>query len=87
MKEHYKKEEKYVKKNGIRAVIYLLCTKVVLALIIEVPLDLWLSGSIFLFALGVNIAFHPLLLFTLTRKNLGFSNENTKRLVPQALFQ
>lgn len=81
----YKKEEQYVKKNGIRAVIYLLCTKILLALIIEVPTDLFLLGHIVIFSLIINIVFHPLLLLFITRRPLGFTNENTEKAVNKSL--
>lgn len=81
----YKKEKEYVQKNGVRAVIYLLCTKIVLALIIEVPLDLWLLGEIAFFSLAINIIFHPLLLLSITRRSLGFTTTNTNKVVNKAL--
>ncbi len=81
----YQKGKTYVQKNGVRAVIYLLCTKIVLALVIEVPLDLWLMGEIAFFALAINIIFHPLLLLYITRRPLGFTDTNTHKAVGKAL--
>ncbi len=81
----YSKEETYVKKNGVRAVIYLLCTKLILAFVIEVPIDLWLVGEIAFLALAINIIFHPLLLLAITRRPLGFSKSNTEHAVGKAL--
>lgn len=81
----YTKEETYVKKNGIRAVIYLLCTKLILAFLIEVPVDLWLAGEIAFLSLTINVLFHPLLLLAITRRPLGFSKLNTEHAVGKAL--
>jgi hypothetical protein len=81
----YEKGKTYVKKNGVRAVIYLLCTKIVLALVIEVPLDLWLEDKIAVVALMINIIFHPLLLLYITRRPLGFTSENSHKAIGKAL--
>ena len=85
LKKNYEKETSYVRKNGVRAVIYLLCTKIVLALLIEVPVDVALTGQIFILALCINIIFHPLFLFAITRHSLGFTKENTDRAIIKAL--
>ncbi|HYC34279.1 MAG TPA: hypothetical protein VEC13_00950 [Candidatus Paceibacterota bacterium] len=84
--EHtYKKESEYVRKNGIRAVIYLLFTKMILAILFEIPIDLWLIGKIAFVSLAINIIFHPLLLLFITRRPLGFSADNTEKATAKAL--
>ncbi len=85
IENHYKQEKAYVKKSGVRAVIYLLCTKIIIALIIEVPIDLWLAGSIAFGALIFNVVFHPLMLLFITRRSLGFDDSNTKKAISGAL--
>lgn len=85
LETHYKQEKSYVKKSGIRAVIYLLFTKIIIALIIEVPIDLWLAGSIAFGALIFNVVFHPLMLLFITRRSLGFDDTNTKNAISGAL--
>lgn len=84
LKKNYEKETSYVRKNGVRAVVYLLCTKIVLALVIEVPIDLSLTGKIFILGLCINILFHPSFLFFITRHSLGFTKENTEKAMAQA---
>lgn len=81
----YAKEESFVKKNGVRAVIYLLCTKLILAVLVEVPIDLWLAGEIAFLSLTINVLFHPLLLLAITRRPLGFSKQNTEHAIGKAL--
>lgn len=85
LKNCYIKETKYVKQNGVRAVVYLLCTKIILAFIIEVPIDLLIAGEIIILSLVINILFHPLFLLYLTRRRLGFTEENTKEAIKKAI--
>ena len=67
--------------RSIRAFIYVLITKVVIAFLVEVPADLFLQGHINFLTLGINIIF-PLvliLLMTLTVRIPG--KDNTEKLI------
>jgi hypothetical protein len=46
-------------RGTVRAMVYLFITKIAFALALEVPVELWLYGSISKFALGINIALPP----------------------------
>ena len=72
----YKKENGRIKKSAVRAVIYILFTKTILAFILELPYDLAVLGKVYYPALIMNVAFHPLLLLfiTYTIKPLGEKN-------------
>ncbi|MFA5129642.1 MAG: hypothetical protein WC477_01835 [Patescibacteria group bacterium] len=65
-----------VLRGTIRAMIYLLITKIVFALAIEVPAEYYLYGSFSKFALGVNIALPPtvMLVVGIFIKRPGMSN-------------
>lgn len=76
----YSKLSDIVRQNGRRAILYILITKVAMALAIEVPLDKVLLGSVNNFALAVNIIVPPLLLLIMTRWSLGLDKANTERI-------
>lgn len=53
--------------SGVRAALYLFCTKIVLALLIEVPYETYILGSLNYVALGTNIVVPPFILLSMTR--------------------
>jgi hypothetical protein len=75
---------KSIKENGRRALLYILCTKVVIALIIEVPLDKYFIGHIDYTALAFNIIVPPLLLWFILSRSFKLDGANTKRIVSSA---
>ncbi len=76
LEKKYEKENTRIKKSGIRAVIYLFFTKVILALLIELPYERLFLTTVNYVPLAVNILFPPVLLFVFTRqiKTLGKAN-------------
>lgn len=74
----YSKLSTIVRQNGKRALLYILITKIAIALAIEVPLDKLFFGSVNNFALAVNIILPPLLLLVMTRWSLGLDKANTE---------
>ena len=81
LEETYEKENERIQKSGIRAVMYLFFTKMVIALVAELPYELYILGGIHYFPLGVNIFFHPLLLFALTRRAGALDEANTNAII------
>jgi hypothetical protein len=81
LKTKYEREIKQAKSSGLRAILYLLFTKVLIALIVEVPLDSIFLGHIEAFALAVNLIFPILLLLTIVRWPLGLNASNTKKII------
>ncbi len=77
LEEKYEKENERIKSSGIRAVIYLFITKMASAIAIEVPYESLVLGSIHYFPLAINIFFHPILLFALTRRVRSLGEHNT----------
>lgn len=63
----YDHERNLLAKSVNRAIVYILLTKTVLAFVLELPYDLWAHGKVNKLALGINIFFHPLLLYIVTR--------------------
>jgi hypothetical protein len=50
-------------RRGVRALIYVFLTKIVVGLLLELPYDLFIIGHINYLPLGVNLLFPPVLLF------------------------
>jgi len=63
----YKQEKKLVVKSVNRIIIYIILTKIVLAFSVELPFDMLIEGHVNKLALAINVIFHPLLLFVVTR--------------------
>ena len=76
--DKYEKENARIRASGIRAVIYLLISKTLIAFAVEVPYEMYMYSSLNYVTLAVNIIFHPLLLLALTRGvgSLGEANTN-----------
>lgn len=70
-------------KRAWHSILFLLFTKTILTLIIEVPYELLFLPSLHLGALASNIAFHPLLLFFLATTARLPDHSNTERIVEE----
>lgn len=77
-----------LRRTVVRSVMFLFITKMLLALVMEVPYDLWFYGELFLVPLLVNILFHPLFLAFIAitvsipeRKNMKDHREAIRALV------
>lgn len=81
LEETYEQENDRIQKSGIRAVMYLFVTKMTVAIIAELPYELFVLGGIHYLPLSVNIFFHPLLLFTLTRRAGALDEANTNAII------
>ena len=81
LEKKYERENKRIRSSGIRAVIYLFLTKMVVAILVEVPYEIFILGSIHYFPLSINVLFHPLLLFTLTRRVGALDDANTEAII------
>lgn len=77
--------EKYVRQNhavwmsGVHAAIYILLTKSIFTFLLEVPYELYLYRSIDIFALGVNVIFHPVLLLCMVYTIAPLDSKNMAR--------
>jgi len=63
-----------------RSIIYILLTKMIFALALELPFDLFVGRTNFL-ALGINLIFPPTLMFLLNARIKTPGEENTKRIL------
>lgn len=81
LEQTYEHENERIQKSGIRAVFYLLFTKTIVAFTFELPYELFVLGAIHYLPLTVNVLFHPLLLFALTRNAGSLGEANTKAII------
>ncbi|MDD5567139.1 MAG: hypothetical protein PHH01_02995 [Patescibacteria group bacterium] len=77
--KRYKLARDKLRRGAIRAIIYIFLTKMMLALILEVPYDLYLYSKLNLYGLGVNVIFHPFLLFLIALTVRIPAKENTEQ--------
>ena len=79
--EKYRQDITRSSRRAWRALIYIFLTKTMLAFAVESAyISLW-NGHVNLLAMGINILFHPLLLFAITIGLVPPARQNTERLV------
>jgi len=78
---YYAQNRQATRRSTVRSIVFILITKVLVALALEVPYDLWAYGSIKYVPLAINATFHPLLLLTLGTSARFPDKANTKRIV------
>jgi len=81
LSEKYRQQYNIVSKSGTRAIIYVFLTKIVLAFMLELPYEKFILSSVDYFALGINIIFHPVLLFAIVKTILPPSPNNTMSII------
>ncbi len=64
-RKRYKESRVKLRRSIVRSIIYLFITKMTLAIILELPLDLMLERTVNYFSLTINIIFPPLLMFAI----------------------
>ena len=77
----YREVNKRIKKSTIRAVIYIFLTKIILALVIELPYDLFIIKVNNYLPLIINVLFHPILLYLITRSIAIDTEKNTDHII------
>jgi hypothetical protein len=69
------------RRSTLRSILFIFITKMLVAVALEVPYDLWTNGAIRYLPVGVNVIFHPLFLFALGTFVRFPGKENTKRIL------
>lgn len=80
----YSHIDKRLKKAIVRSVIFLIITKVIIGVAIEVPYDIWVHGYIIWLPLIINLLFPPLYLMALRATHQLPTRANTELLVERA---
>ena len=83
--EKYDQQKQLLTRSGARAVVYIFATKIILALLLELPYERFFLPAVDYFALGTNILFHPLLLFGIVQTTQLPPASNTDRIVASVL--
>ncbi|MBU1348673.1 hypothetical protein KJ781_01235 [Patescibacteria group bacterium] len=79
--ERYARAQARLRRGTVRATLYLFVTKMLLALVLEVPVEWFWYGKVDLFTLGVNLLFPPTLMFFVGLLIRVPGEENTARIV------
>jgi len=77
----YKKVKNKLNKNVFRSIVYIFFTKMILAIIIEFPFDVYIYGHVNYITLAINILFPPLLLFLITMSVRTPGPKNTEKII------
>ncbi len=77
----YMRHHQKIARSGTRAVLYILITKVLVGLAIELPYEIFVLGHVNFFSLAVNMAFFPLLLLFMVKTVRLPDEKNTDALV------
>ncbi|EKD43783.1 MAG: hypothetical protein ACD_72C00119G0003 [uncultured bacterium] len=77
----YKQIKIKLRRTSLRSIIYIFITKMMLALIIELPYDYIILGHLNTFPLAINVVFHPLLLFIIALAVHIPAKENTLKII------
>lgn len=78
---YYQANRKATRRSTVRSIVFILTTKLLIALALEVPYDLWMYGAIKYVPLALNATFHPLLLLVIGTSARFPDKSNTKRIV------
>ncbi|MDO8592951.1 MAG: hypothetical protein Q7R92_04275 [bacterium] len=79
--KRYAQSKGKLRRAAFRSIIYIFLTKMVLAVILEVPVTLWLGEILNYNSLAINITFPPLLLFFIVLFTRTPSEANTSRII------
>ncbi len=79
--KRYHESKVKLRRAAVRSIIYIFLTKMILALILEIPVTLWLGEILNYTSLAINVAFPPLLLFLIVLFTRMPSEANTRRIV------
>lgn len=77
----YQEKNKITRRSGFRAVLYILFTKVLIALFVEVPIEKLLFDHVDRIALISNITLHPIILAGMIMSSPKGDAENTSKII------
>lgn len=79
--KRYSQARRKLRRGAVRAVIYIFVTKVLIAVAIELPYDIFLLNHINYTALGANVLFHPLLMAAIILTTRVPKQNNTEAII------
>ncbi len=84
--ERYKKARETLSRTFTRSIIYIFLTKIILAFIIEVPYELFTAAKINYKSLGINVVFHPFLMYLVGSSIKLPKEKNTAQIIREAEY-
>jgi hypothetical protein len=82
----YIKAREMLSRTFIRSVLYIFITKIALAFVLEVPYELYTDAKVNYRTLGINVIFHPLLLYLIGSSIKAPSQKNTAQIIREAEY-
>lgn len=79
--KRYQESKVKLRRAAVRSIIYIFLTKMVLAIILEVPVTQWLGETLNYNSLAINVLFPPLLLFLIVLFTKTPSEANSAKIV------
>lgn len=79
--KRYQELKSKITRMATRSIIYVFITKMLIALLFEIPSDLWITKDFKLLSLLINISFPPAMMFFLTLTVKPPEAENTTRVI------
>lgn len=79
--ERYAKARSKLRRSYIRTIIYIFFTKMLLALVLELPYDLFIIKSTSYQPLFINVLFHPILMFIIAASITLPGKNNTEKII------
>mgnify|MGYP001193159481 CR=1 FL=1 len=79
--QKYKKIRRRVSGASVRAIIYIFITKVLFALVLELPYEMYVIKEMNYFNLGINVVFPPILMFLVTLTIVPPTKKNTEKIL------
>ena len=79
-RKRYEETKDRLRRAGVRSFIYILLTKVIFAILLEVPYDLYIQKSISYFPIVVNVIFPPALMALIILTVSVPGDENTRKI-------
>lgn len=79
--QKYKQVKVKLRRTSLRSIIYVFITKMALAMLLEFPYDYLVLGHLNYVPLGINVVFHPLLLFVIALAVHIPTKENTQKII------
>lgn len=79
--KRYKDVKSKLRRAGVRSITYIFLTKMILAVILEIPITLWLGQTINNTSLAINITFPPFLLFLIILFTRLPAEANTAKII------
>lgn len=82
----YRKARETLSRTFIRSVLYIFITKIALAFVLEVPYELYTAAKVNYRTLGINVIFHPFLLYLIGSSIKAPNQKNTAQIIREAEY-